>query len=166
MKRTLIVILLGLGLFLVPGSVVAWKQPACASDIDSCPKTGCSEDDHHDPDLNELKNMESINKPVEDRSLSWMMGLEKKVEQSGYSRGDSRDVLTGFGEGSNVRVVGYLLAVKQEPGGESCNCYLREVDVETDNHLVLVNPNVVTANKLPEHATKAQTSSTRVKRSR
>jgi hypothetical protein len=48
-----------------------------------------------------------------------------------------------------------LLAVKQEHG-ESCNCYLDEVDVTTDNHLVLVNPKVVTDNPRPEPATKKQ----------
>ena len=52
-------------------------------------------------------------------------------------------------------MVGYLLAVKQECG-ESCNCGLQEVDVTTDNHLVLVNPKVVTDNPLPEHATAKQ----------
>lgn len=84
-----------------------------------------------------------------------MISLEKKVIVSGYKR-DPRNVLTDLGEGSNVRVFGSLLAVKKEPGGESCNYYLREVDVSTDNHLVLVNPQVVTANKLPAHATKKQ----------
>jgi hypothetical protein len=162
MKRTLIVVVLGLGLFLVPAHARK-KQPPCASNIGSCPNSGCSENDTHDSDLNELKNKESINEPVEDRTLSWMMGLEKKVEKSDYRRGDPRDVLTELGEGSSLRVVGYLLAVKQE-GGESCNCYLDDVDITTDNHLVLVNPNVVTANKLPEPATKTQLTATFKKR--
>ena len=34
-----------------------------------------------------------------------------------------------------------------------CNCGLHDVDVTTDNHLVLVNPKVVTDNPLPEPAT-------------
>jgi hypothetical protein len=162
MKRSLLVGLLVLGLFLVPANATKkpkpkkTPQPACAADIDSCSSKGCSQDNHHDPDLNQLKNIKSINEPVEDRSLSWMIGLEKKVEDSGYRRGDSRNALTDLKEGSNIRVIGYLLAVKQEPGGESCNCYLREVDVSTDNHLVLVNPQVITANPLPAQATKKQ----------
>jgi hypothetical protein len=162
MRRTLILVLLVLGLFLAPADAKKKSkakkppQPSCAANIDSCSSKGCSQDNHHDPDLNELKNIKSINQPVADRSLSWMISRENKVEGSGYKRGDSRKVLTDLKEGSNVRVVGYLLAVKQEPGGESCNCYLREVDVSTDNHLVLVNPQVVTANPLPAQATKKQ----------
>jgi hypothetical protein len=162
MKRTLIAVLLVLSLFLVPAQAKKKSkrkkapQPACATDIDSCLDQGCSKDGHHDPKLNEIKNIKSINKPVEDRSLSSMVSLEKKVIVSGYKRGDPRNVLTDLGERSNVRVVGLLLAVKQEPGGESCNCYLREVDVTTDNHLALVNPQVVTANKLSALASKKQ----------
>ena len=36
------------------------------------------------------------------------------------------------------------------------NCHLDIVDVTTDNHLVLVNPKVVTDNPLREQATKKQ----------
>jgi hypothetical protein len=84
-----------------------------------------------------------------------MIRREKKVEDSGYKRGDPRDPLTDLGEGTQARVVGLLLAVKQEHG-ESCNCYLDVVDDTTDNHLVLVNPKVVTDNPLPAPATKKQ----------
>lgn len=80
---------------------------------------------------------------------------KKKVEDSRYTQGQPRSVLTDLGEGSQVRVVGFLLAVKQECG-ESCNCGLSDVDVTTDNHLVLVNPKVVTDNPLPEPATAKQ----------
>ena len=58
-------------------------------------------------------------------------------------------------EGTQARVVGFLLAVKQEHG-ESCNCGLDVVDVTTDNHLVLVNPKVVTDNPLPAQFTTTQ----------
>jgi hypothetical protein len=119
------------------------KAPPRADSLQVCPPEGCSPDNHHDPQLNRLKNIESINKPVTDRSLTSMIGLEQKVIDAGYQKGDPRRVLTNMGEGTKARVVGYLLAVKQEPGGESCNCNLREVDVQTDNHLVLVNPKVV-----------------------
>jgi hypothetical protein len=163
MKRNLIVaILLVLALLIVVDAKTKTKkkksppQPACAENIGSCPPGGCSKDNHHDPELNKLKNIPSNNDAVEDRNLTWMMAREKKVEASGYRRGKPRDPLTNLGEGTNAVVVGYLLAVKKEPGGESCNCYLREVDVSTDNHLVLVNPKVVTDHKLPEHATKDQ----------
>ncbi len=154
MKRIPIVFLFAVLIFLAP-AVVGQSQPPCANDIDSCDREGCSDDNHHDPKLNKLKNLKSSTKPVEERSLTWIIAREKKVEHSGYKRGKPRGVLTDLGEGTNARVVGYLLAVKQEHG-ESCNCYLDEVDQTTDNHLVLVNPKVVTNNKLPEHATKKQ----------
>jgi hypothetical protein len=125
------------------------------ADIASCPSEGCSPKNNHDPALNRLKNLKSSEKPVVDRTVTWMIGREKKVEDSGYKRGGPRDVLTNLDEGTQARVVGLLLAVKQEHG-ESCNCGLDLVDVTTDNHLVLVNPKVVSDNPLPPHATKAQ----------
>jgi hypothetical protein len=153
MKRFPIVVLLALVVLLIP--VDAQKQPACADNIGICPGEGCSKNDHHDSKLNGLKNLKSSDKPVTDRSLTWMIQREKKVEDSGYKRGDLRGQLTDLDEGTQARVVGYLLAVKQEHG-ESCNCYLDDVDVTTDNHLVLVNPKVVTDIPLPAHATMQQ----------
>jgi len=92
-----------------------------------------------------------------------MIQREKKVEDSGYKRGDPRGPLSNLDEGTQARVVGYLLAVKQEHG-ESCNCYLDVVDDPTDNHLVLVNPKVVTDFPLPAHATKSQLTAVFTKR--
>jgi hypothetical protein len=154
MKRILIAVLLLLALCLFPlGSI--GKQPPCKNSLGECPREGCSKNNDHDPDLNKLKNLKSSTKPVVDRTLTWMVQREQKVENTGYRRGDDRDPLTNLDEGSQARVVGYLLAVKQEHG-ESCNCHLDDVDVTTDNHLVLVNRNVVTNNPLREHATKKQ----------
>jgi hypothetical protein len=132
-----------------------WKATPCKNSLGECPREGCSKNNDHDPDLNKLKNLKSSTKPVVDRTLTWMIQREQKVENTGYRRGDDREPLTDLDEGSQARVVGYLLAVKQEHG-ESCNCHLDDVDVTTDNHLVLVNRNVVTDNPLPEHATKSQ----------
>jgi hypothetical protein len=153
MKRIPTVVLFVIAIFVVPSAVA--QKPPCADDIGSCSPEGCSPDNHHDPKLNRLKNLKSSDKPVTDRTLTWMMRREKKVEDSAYKRGDPRGQLTDLDEGTQARVVGYLLAVKQEHG-ESCNCYLDDVDVTTDNHLVLVNPKVVTDNPLPAHATKKQ----------
>ena len=160
MKRTIAVIALLLSVFLIEAdaqfkrSCDKTKVP-CADSLGECLPEGCSKKNTHDPDLNKLKNLKSSNKPIEDQTITRVMRLEKKVEDSGYEQGDSRKVLRDFGEEKQVRVVGYLLAVKQECG-ESCNCGLQEVDVTTDNHLVLVNPKVVTDNSLPEPATKKQ----------
>jgi hypothetical protein len=158
MKRILIALFLII-LFLI-GADAQFKRTCeqktpCADSINDCPKEGCSANNHHDPELNTLKNLKSSTKPVEDRTITAILRLEKKVEDSGYEQGDSRKVLRDLGEGSQIRVVGYLLAVKQECG-ESCNCGLADVDVTTDNHLVLVNPKVVTDNPLPENAKKKQ----------
>jgi len=152
MKRTLIVVVLALAVFLLPARGQE-KTPPCRADIGHCPREGCSPDNHHDPELNKVKNIKSNNEPAEDRTLTWMISREQKVEDSGYTRGGPRGVLTDLGEGTNIRVVGYLLAVKKEHG-ESCNCYLDEVDVTTDNHLVLVNPQVIKDIPLPAHASK------------
>jgi hypothetical protein len=97
----------------VTTSVVA-QTPCPPADLNSCPSEGCSSDNHHDPELNKLKNLKSSEKPVIDRTLTWMIRREKKVEDSGYKRGDSRDPLTDLDEGTQARVVGLLLAVKQE----------------------------------------------------
>lgn len=154
MKRTLIVVMF-VSLLLIGVDAQTPKKQPCADSLEECPLEGCSAKNTHDPELNKLKNIKSSTKPVEDTTLAKIIAREKKVEKSGYKQGESRDVLTDLDEGSRVRVVGYLLAVKKE-GGESCNCGLADVDVTTDNHLVLVNPKVVTDNKLPANATKAQ----------
>ena len=66
-----------------------------------------------------LKNLKSSEKPIIGRTLTWMISREKKVEDSGFRRGDPRDELTALDKGTQARVVGYLLAVKPEHG-ESC----------------------------------------------
>jgi hypothetical protein len=154
MKRTLIVALLALVLCLFPIAGTG-KQPPCAKNLKKCKLEGCSQNNDHDADLNKLKNLKSSTTPVVDRTLISMIEREQKVEDSGYRRGDDRAPLKDLDEGTQARVVGYLLAVKKEHG-ESCNCHLDIVDVTTDNHLVLVNPEVVTDNPLPEPATKTQ----------
>lgn len=69
MKRTLIAVLLVLSLFLVPAEAKKKPkpkkppQPACATNIDSCPDKGCSKDNHHDPNLNKIKNISRLTSP-------------------------------------------------------------------------------------------------------
>jgi hypothetical protein len=123
-------------------------EPTCAAGIEACAAEGCSSDAHHDPKLNVLKNRKSNSQPVTDRSLTWMKGRHNPTH---YTQGGSRSELTELGEGDQVRVVGFLLAVKPELGGESCNCYLRTIP-ETDNHLVLVTKATVDKFHLPPHA--------------
>jgi hypothetical protein len=153
MKKLLVAISVLVSLLLVGGHAQTKKKEPCAASLDDCAREGCSKDNHHDPQLNRLKNLKSNSKPVTDSSLTAIKRLENKVLKAGYKRGDPRTVLSTLGEGTQIRVVGYLLAVKKE-GGESCNCGLSEVDVTTDNHLVLVNPQTVEDFPLPPKAKK------------
>ncbi|HBB88667.1 MAG TPA: hypothetical protein DC047_13740 [Blastocatellia bacterium] len=154
MKRFLLVLLAITALLIAADAKTKKKktsapaQPTCAANIQVCAAEGCSSDNHHDPKLNRLKNTKSNSQPVTDHSLTWMKGHPNPTH---YTQGGSRTELTALGEGDQVRVVGYLLAVKPELGGESCNCYLRTVP-ETDNHLVLVTKATVDKFHLPPHA--------------
>ena len=128
------------------------EDPPCEATLDACPDTGCSRDGHHDPLLNGLKNIavEPSGTP-EDVTLDWMMKL--KNPRRPFKANTTRVKLTNLGEGKYIRTVGYLLAVKPEPGGESCNCGLHTPEW-TDNHLVLVNPSRLEGTlKLPPNAT-------------
>jgi len=146
MKRTFLILLF----LLVPLCAMAQD---CPDNLDDCPREGCSPDNHHDPRLNRLKNLKSSGKPVQDRSLADMKMLETKIRKTKYKKSDARTIPANLGEGDQIRVVGYLLAIKKE-GAESCNCGLSETDVTTDNHLVLVEPSVVKKFPLPPNATK------------
>src|SRR2546423_2829489 len=155
MKRSLIILLSIAALLFAADAKPRPKkkkveQPMCAANIGVCPDEGCSSDNHHDPNLNRLKNIRSDDKSVTDRTLTWM---KTRHNPKHFVEMGSRDELAGLGEGQQVRVVAYLLAAKLEPGGESCNCYLRTTE-ETDNHLVLVTKATVNAFPLPAHASK------------
>ena len=160
MKRILVVLLL-VTCLLSPAATdaktkkkkKALPKTPCAASLEDCDETGCSKDNHHDPDLNKLKNRKSSNGSVEDVSLAQIKAKEKKVINSTYKRGGPRNVLTDLGEGTLVRTVGFLLAIKKE-GGESCNCGLDDTDVTTDNHLVLVTSTTVKDFPLPPNASK------------
>ena len=156
MKR-FVVVLLSIGLLFASADAQRRKRssrkkarvtPACAVDIGSCALDGCSANNTHDAKLNKLKNIRASTAAPTDRSLAWMKGLDNPAT---YKPGDARDELTGMGEGEMVRLVGYLLVVKPELGGESCNCYLK-TPAETDNHLVLVTSTTVNKYKLPPNA--------------
>jgi len=156
MKRSLLIILLAIVTCFVaadaklkPEALSIADTPPCAANLGVCQPTGCSPDNHHDPNLNGRKNILANNNAALDRTLTWMIQRESLIHS--YQRGGPRNELTSLGEGTNARVVGLLLAVKQEHG-ESCNCYLNVVDVTTDNHLVLVNPDVIQHNLIPANA--------------
>ena len=59
--------------------------------------------------------------------------------------------LSDLGEGNMIRIIAYMLVARDEPGGESCNCYLHDKQ-QTDNHLVLVTKTTVDNFPMPEDA--------------
>jgi hypothetical protein len=156
MKKFLIVVL-SIGLIFVSADAQNKKKkstkkkstPPCAASIDDCSLDGCSPDNHHDPLLNQFKNIPNNSKAPTDRSLAWMKALDDP--SNNYKPGGARHELKDLGEGNMIRLVGYLLVVKPELGGESCNCYLKTPE-ETDNHLVLVTGTTINKYKLPPNA--------------
>lgn len=124
----------------------------CAANLATCQSTGCSVDNHHDLKLNSLKNIRTSDNstPVD----ITMAAMKKPHDPKKYKPQSDRQELTNLGEGKTVRLVGYLLAVKPELGGESCNCYLH-TPAETDNHLVLVTKTTLDKFKLQTHASAA-----------
>jgi len=123
------------------------QKPPCAANIGLCPLEGCSPDNHHDPNLNKVKNIKSSNESVEDHTLTWMKNLD---DPDNFMEGGDREELEELGEGKKVRVTAYLLMARDEPGGESCNCYLHDIQ-QTDNHLVLVTRTTVDTFPLSSH---------------
>lgn len=140
MKRSLTVILLLV--FAIPvGAVPAKKKtkkksPPCAVDLAHCPDEGCG--GKFDANLNRQKNIRTSNETAEDKDYGYLAGLPKKVP--GYKIGDTREKLAAEGEGTMIRVVAYAL-VARKGSSETCNCHLT-APKDTDNHIVLVNPNL------------------------
>jgi hypothetical protein len=152
MKRFL-TLLLSLALILTVAGGKTKQKPPCAANIGVCAPGGCSPDNHHDAKLNVVKNIEAPpSADIEDRTLTWMKNLEDPEQ---FSQGDDRDELTELGEGHMIRVVAYLLIARDEPGGESCNCYLHDKE-QTDNHLVLVSRTTVDKFPSPSGANATQ----------
>jgi hypothetical protein len=79
--------------------------------------------------------------------------MKKLDDPENFTQGDSREELTALREGQKITVIAYLLAVKPELGGESCNCGLHTPE-ETDNHLVLVSRTTVEKFPLSSDRTK------------
>jgi len=112
-------------------------KQACAADLAHCPDQGCG--GTFDPHLNETKNITTNSGAPTVRTLQFIQGLHNPET---FRKGDTREELKGLGEGDMVTVAAYVIAVKPELGGESCNCGL-QTPAETDNHLVLVTSTTV-----------------------
>jgi hypothetical protein len=113
------------------------KPPPCAPDLAHCPDEGCGR--RFDVHLNLQKNIPTSNKAPADRDYSFLAGLPKKVKD--YKIGDTREKLVDFGEGKMIRVMAFAVDVRKG-SPEACNCY-RTSAAETDNHIVLVSPELI-----------------------
>jgi hypothetical protein len=141
MKRALLV---AIALTLcIPAALDARPQRAkkrkvpCAADLAHCPDQGCGTD--FDEHLNEAKNTTANGHTPEVRTLAFIKKLD---DPEIFMKGGTREELQQLGEGDMVSVAAYVIAVKPELGGESCNCGLQTRE-ETDNHLVLVTSTTV-----------------------
>jgi hypothetical protein len=116
-------------------------KPSCQPDLASCPDEGCGKD--FDPELNKQKNIrESDPRTQGAATVKTLQDIKDTADPENFTKGDPRDELTALGEGEKIEVLAYLLAARDEPGGESCNCGLHSKE-ETDNHLVLVSKTTV-----------------------
>jgi hypothetical protein len=113
------------------------QKPPCATDLAHCGDAGCG--GKFDPNLNRKKNIRTDNDTPTPRTLTWVKKLD---DPENFEEGGSRDELESLGEGQMVSVVAYVLVVRDEPGGESCNCGLHSIP-ETDNHMVLVTKTTI-----------------------
>jgi len=116
------------------GGKIAIPCPATLNSIRDCPDTGCG--GSLDPSLNKQKNIETDNQTPEDKDFSFLANLPDPVGD--FAIGDTREKPAAQGEGKMIRVVAFAL-VARKGSKESCNCGLKKA-VDTDNHIVLVDP--------------------------
>jgi hypothetical protein len=100
------------------------------------PDTGCGS--RLDPHLNVQKNIRSDDQTAEPMDIADIKALPDPV--SGFKIGDTREKLKALGEGKKITVVAWAL-VARSGSSESCNCKLT-APVDTDNHIVLIDPSV------------------------
>jgi len=114
------------------------KKPYCAGVkvITDCADEGCGP--NSEPELNKRKNIRSDNQQAVAQTISWMKSLPDP--ENFTQTNQDRSELKQLGEGQKIRVVAWVLDVRAE-GQETCNCGLTAAK-DTDNHLVLVDPNL------------------------
>jgi hypothetical protein len=142
MKRSLIsVLVLFSALGLIADSASAKPKPTpCPGvfEISDCPDEGCG--NGFDPELNKRKNIRidpGGNATLQ--TFAWMKKL-KTPPKNEFCTDRDRSVLQELGEGQKITVVAWALAARAE-GPETCNCKLG-LPADTDNHIVLVNPDL------------------------
>lgn len=104
------------------------------NDITDCPDEGCGTG--RNPELNKRKNIRSDDQSPTLRSIQWMKALKNPSKADCDS--EDRESLKQLGEGQKITVVAWALAARKG-GQETCNCKLK-LPPDTDNHIVLVDP--------------------------
>jgi hypothetical protein len=132
------------------GGKSAVPCPSPLNSITDCPETGCGPS--LDPNLNKQKNIRTDNDAPADKDFQDLAALPDPVP--GFAIGDTREKVAALGEGTMIRVVAWAL-IARKGGKESCNCGL-SAPADTDNHIVLVDPNVK-APTLAKNETTSQT---------
>src|SRR6266404_652288 len=114
------------------------KKPYCAGVkvITDCSDEGCGP--NSEPELNKRKNIRSDNQQPVAQTISCMKSLPDP--ENFTQQHQDRAELKQLGEGQKIRVVAWVLDVRAERQ-ETCNCGLIAAK-DTDNHLVLVDPNL------------------------
>lgn len=110
------------------------KKPArvCPTSLSSCPDGGCG----GDPKLNEFKNQKKKANDPEDWTIADVIELNDKTPDK-WKSGSDRKPLRDIGEGTAVRIKGYLIHAKLTGTPESCNCFLKGLP-NNDFHLNIV----------------------------
>lgn len=142
MKRTFILLLVCF--FALNSTVHAQGKPKKSATpcpgvqtITDCPDEGCGKGS--DARLNKLKNIRSDDQQEAVlRSIEWMKDLPDP--ENFIAKNTKRDELKELGEGQKITVVAWALAARKG-GRESCNCKLSG-QADTDNHIVLVDPDL------------------------
>ena len=90
------------------------------------------------PLLNKRKNLRYDNQDSVLRTIEWMKKLPNPKHFTAKNR--DRTELQSLGEGEKITVVAWALAARKG-SQESCNCKLK-TKADTDNHIVLVDPDL------------------------
>jgi len=107
-------------------------------EISDCGDEGCG--NGSDPELNKRKNIRSDDQPATVQSIQWMKDRKNPPKSDCTAQDWNRVDLQQLGEGQKITVVAWALAARKG-GQETCNCKLK-LPQDTDNHIVLVDPDL------------------------
>ncbi len=123
-------------LVVAPTAVKAASRKApCKPTLNDCPAEGCGQ--NIDKVLNRLKNRTDMPQgaAVEDWTVTQVIALNEETPEK-WKRNSQRGPLEEIGEGTPVRVKGWLIEAFITKTPEACNCFLRKKE-ENDIHVNL-----------------------------